>query len=99
MRHILDFDDTRLGGRHLTGTLGTVAAAGSARARSGSIGEAQIAHATGTVSHPLSDQALVDKRLGNATPAIGAEPARTIVDIIWKLDSLSDVADLVRACA
>jgi 2-methylcitrate dehydratase PrpD len=69
------------------------------RTRSGATHEAQIAHATGTVSNPMSDQALTEKCLGNATPAIGADQARRVVDMIWKLDTLSDVGELVRACA
>ena len=68
------------------------------RTKSGSTFEAQIAHATGTVSNPLSDQALREKFLGNATPAIGADQARRVIDTIWKLDSLADVGELVRAC-
>ncbi len=72
--------------------------AATVRTKSGSAFEAQVAHATGTVSNPLSDQALREKFLGNATPAISANQARTVADMIWKLDSLSDVGDLVRAC-
>jgi 2-methylcitrate dehydratase PrpD len=58
----------------------------------------QIAHATGTVSNPMSDQALSEKFLGNATPVIGAAQARRVADMIGKLDTLSDIGDLVRAC-
>ena len=68
------------------------------RTRSGATYEAQIAHATGTVSNPMSDQALREKFLGNATPAIGADQARRVGDMIGKLDALSDVGELVRAC-
>ena len=72
----------------------------SARVRttSGASHEAQIAHATGTVSNPLSDQALREKFLGNATPVIGADRSRRVVDLIWKLDTLADIGELVRAC-
>jgi 2-methylcitrate dehydratase PrpD len=66
--------------------------------RSGATYEAQIEHATGTVSNPLSDQALREKFLGNTTPAIGADQARRVIDMIWKLDTLSEVGELVRAC-
>ncbi len=72
--------------------------AATVRTRSGATHEAQIAHATGTVSNPLSDQALREKFLGNATPAIGADQARRVVDMIWKLETLGDVGELVRAC-
>ena len=67
--------------------------------KSGSTHDAQIAHATGTVSNPMSDQALSEKFLGNATPTIGADRARRVVDMIWQLETLTDVGALVRACA
>jgi 2-methylcitrate dehydratase PrpD len=73
-------------------------AAARVRTKSGETHEAQIAHATGTVNNPLSDQALREKFLGNATAAIEADQARRVVDMIWKLDTLSDVGELVRAC-
>lgn len=73
-------------------------AAASVRTRSGAIHEAEVAHATGTVSNPMSDQALSDKFLGNAAPAVGAEQARRVIDIIWRLDTLGDAGELVRAC-
>ena len=69
------------------------------RTRSGATHETQIAHATGTVSNPLSDQALREKFFGNATPAIGADRARRLVDMIAALDTLGDIGELVRACA
>jgi 2-methylcitrate dehydratase PrpD len=72
-------------------------AAATVRTRSGAIHQAQIAHATGTVSNPMSDQALRDKFFGNATPVVGADQARRIADMIWMLDTMSDIGDLVRA--
>jgi len=73
-------------------------AAAMVRTRAGATYETQIAHATGTVDNPMSDQALRDKFLLNATPAIGADQARRLIDTIERLDTLSDVGDLVRAC-
>ena len=67
--------------------------------RSGSTYEAQIAHATGTVANPLSDQALREKFIGNATPIIGANRARGVADMIATLETLGDIGDLVRASA
>lgn len=61
--------------------------------------ESQIAHATGTVSNPMSDAALGEKFLGNATPVIGADRARRVAGTIWTLETLGDIGDLVRACA
>lgn len=67
--------------------------------KTGATHEAQIAHATGTTSNPMSDQALAEKFLSNARPVIGADRARRVIDMVWKLDTLSDVGELVRACA
>lgn len=69
------------------------------RTKSGAAHEAQIAHATGTVSNPMSDSALLEKFLGNAGPVIGAERARKLADMVWALDTLGDVGELVRASA
>ena len=74
-------------------------AAVTLRTRSGAAYDAQVAHATGTVSNPMSDRALREKYLGNATPVIGADRARRVADMISALESLGDVGDLVRACA
>jgi 2-methylcitrate dehydratase PrpD len=68
------------------------------RTKSGATHDAQIAHATGTAGNPMPDQALREKFLGNATPVIGADQARRVVDMIWTLETLSDVGELVRAC-
>jgi hypothetical protein len=66
---------------------------------SGSTYETQIAHATGTVGNPMSDQTLREKFLGNATPVIGASRASQLVEMTAKLEALNDIGDLVRACA
>jgi 2-methylcitrate dehydratase PrpD len=65
---------------------------------SGASHNVEIAHATGTISNPMSDQALTDKFLGNATPVIGADQARRVSEMVGKLDALGDIGDLVRAC-
>ena len=70
----------------------------SVRTRSGVSHEAQIAHATGTVGNPMSDQALGAKFLGNATAQIGEDQARRVADMIWALETLGDIGNLVRAC-
>ena len=61
--------------------------------------EARIEHATGTVSNPLSDQQLREKFIGNAEPVIGAQRARQVADMIFRLDTLTDIGELVRASA
>ena len=74
-------------------------AAAIVRTRTGASHEAQIDHATGTVANPMSDETLREKFILNATPAIGADRVRRLSGMIWSLDALSDVGDLVRACA
>lgn len=67
--------------------------------KSSAMHEARIEHATGTVSNPLSDQQLREKFLGNAEPVIGAQGARALADMIFRLDTLTDIGDVVRASA
>ena len=67
--------------------------------KAGTMFEARIEHATGTVSNPLSDQQLREKFVGNAEPVIGVQRARSVVDMIFRLDTLADIGDLVRASA
>ena len=73
--------------------------AATVRTKSGASFEVEIAHATGTVSNPMSDQALTEKFLGNAVPALGEARAREIVRLIGNLDALGDIGELVRACS
>lgn len=73
--------------------------AATVRTKAGATVEARIEHATGTVSNPLSDQQLREKFLGNAEPVIGAARARSVADMIARLDTLGDVGELVRASA
>ena len=61
--------------------------------------EAHVDHATGTVDNPMPDEALRQKFLANAEPAVGAARAREIAERVWSLEALHDVRDLVRLCA
>ena len=68
------------------------------RTKTGTTFESKIAHATGTVENPISDQALLAKFLGNAEPVIGRDRANKVADVIWTLDTLDDIGELVRIC-
>ena len=46
----------------------------------------------------MSDQALLAKFLGNAEPVIGRDRANKVADVIWTLDTLDDIGELVRIC-
>ena len=61
--------------------------------------EVRIEHASGTVENPMSDDAIEQKFLANATPVIGAERARRLAGTVWKLETLSDAGKIVRLCA
>ncbi len=69
------------------------------RMASGATHQAHIAHATGTVDNPMSDDALRAKFLGNAGPVLGADRARRVAETVARLDTLGDIGELVRACA
>jgi 2-methylcitrate dehydratase PrpD len=73
--------------------------AATVRTRSGFFHEAHIEHATGTVSNPLSDRQLIEKFRSNAGTVLGADRARIVADMIWQLDTLADIGELVRASA
>jgi 2-methylcitrate dehydratase PrpD len=61
--------------------------------------DVHIPHASGTVANPMADEALVTKFIGNAEPVLGAERAREVVDLVWRLDTLADIRDITQACA
>src|SRR5262249_41101329 len=61
--------------------------------------EARIEHASGTIDNPMSDRAIEDKFMANATPVVGEERARQVTAAAWALDALADVRDVVKHCA
>jgi 2-methylcitrate dehydratase PrpD len=61
--------------------------------------EAEVAHASGTIDNPMSDRAIENKFLANATLVVGEERARQIAATAWGLDKLDDVRALISLCA
>jgi 2-methylcitrate dehydratase PrpD len=61
--------------------------------------EVHIPHASGTAANPMSDAAIEAKFIANATPAIGAERARRAAELVWSLDKLKDVRELIALLA
>ena len=61
--------------------------------------ETHVAHASGTVDNPMSDRAIENKFLANAAPAVGDARARQIAATAWRLESLTDVRELIGLCA
>jgi 2-methylcitrate dehydratase PrpD len=57
--------------------------------------DVHIAHASGTTDNPMSDAAIEAKFLANAAPAIGAERARKACGLVWSLDKVTDVRELI----
>jgi 2-methylcitrate dehydratase PrpD len=58
-----------------------------------------IEHATGTADNPMEDAMLEAKFIANAEPVIGRERAQQVRDLVWSLDRLSDVRELIQLCA
>jgi len=56
---------------------------------------AHVAHASGTADNPMSDAAIEAKFLANATPAIGGERAKRVVERVWSLEKCADVRELI----
>ena len=61
--------------------------------------EAHIPHASGQVGNPMSDSAIENKFFANTSQVVGADRARLIAAMVWKLDNLGDVRDLIKLCA
>jgi 2-methylcitrate dehydratase PrpD len=61
--------------------------------------EAHVAHASGTTDNPMSDAAIEAKFLANAAPAIGAGRARRASELVWSLDKIADVRELIALLA
>jgi 2-methylcitrate dehydratase PrpD len=61
--------------------------------------EAQVAHASGTVDNPMSDRAIEDKFIANASLALAETRARQIAAQVWALPKLGDVREIVGLCA
>lgn len=61
--------------------------------------EVHIAHATGTIDNPMSDEAIEAKFLANAISVIGAERAGEIAACVWKLEALADMRTLIALAA
>jgi 2-methylcitrate dehydratase PrpD len=56
-------------------------------------------HATGMTDNPMSDDEILAKFQDNVEPVLGAEKAQKIRDMVWGLDGVSDVGELVKLCA
>ena len=58
-----------------------------------------VAHASGTVENPMSDEAIERKFRANAEPVIGSDNARKAAELVWRLESMSDVRELTAVLA
>ena len=58
-----------------------------------------IPHASGTAENPMSDAAIEAKFLANAAPVIGAERAGRVRDLVWSLEKLADMRELIALLA
>jgi 2-methylcitrate dehydratase PrpD len=58
-----------------------------------------IPHASGTAENPMSDAAIEAKFLANAAPVIGAERAGRARDLVWSLEKLADMRELIALLA
>ncbi len=61
--------------------------------------EARVAHASGTVDNPMSDDAMARKFHANAAPVIGAANADRVAALVSRLDALDDVRELIALLA
>jgi 2-methylcitrate dehydratase PrpD len=58
-----------------------------------------IPHASGTAENPMSDAAIEAKFLANAAPVIGPERAGRARDLVWGLEKVADMRELITLLA
>ncbi len=61
--------------------------------------EVHVPHASGTTANAMSDSAIEAKFLANATPVIGSSRARQACDMVWALEKVKDVRELLALVA
>jgi 2-methylcitrate dehydratase PrpD len=66
---------------------------------SGARHEVHIDHASGTKDNPMSDAAMEAKFRLNAEPVLGADTTNKLADMMWKLDALTDVRDILKTAS
>ena len=69
------------------------------RLRDGRTVNARTDHNKGTPDNPMSDDELSAKFLDLATPVLGESASGDILDRLWRLEEVDDIAELVGRCA
>jgi 2-methylcitrate dehydratase len=57
----------------------------------------RVDYPLGHAKNPLNDSEVESKFRSLAEPAVGVESARTIVDLVWKLDEAANIDVLMKA--
>jgi len=55
-----------------------------------------IAHARGSVKHPLSDAEIEEKFLSLSSARLNPSQAQTLIDAIWQIETMPNVAALMQ---
>ena len=61
--------------------------------------ETHVLHASGTSKNPMSDAAIEEKFLANATPAIGEKRAKRVCEAVYALEEIHDARVLIGLLA
>ncbi len=61
--------------------------------------EAHVPHASGSAQNPMSDAAIEAKFMANAIPVIGTARAQRTRAMVWELDELDDMRELIALVA
>jgi len=69
------------------------------RMRNGTVLSAEVAHATGSVDRPMTDQQLAEKFTMLAERALSRERTEQLLRACWQLDTLDDVGQIMRLAA
>ena len=71
-------------------------AAVSITLRGGRVLSADVPHARGTAARPVDDEALGEKFISLAEPALGSQQAARLLKRAWVLDTATEVRALLR---
>lgn len=79
-------------------TLAKDQARATVQSAAGESRETFVEHAAGTIGNPMSDAAIEAKFLTNAAPVTGADRAARLRDLVWQLDTVTDLRAVTALC-
>ncbi len=57
-----------------------------------------IEHCRGSMARPMSDEELSGKFFGQAAPVLGADQAKALLEMCWKVDEAPEMSEILTRC-